>query len=81
MEGRRHDSALLRESSVLRRMSNHITTADGRIFSVYVDPAYPLSDGQILVATPDDFFTYQYQGKTNKNGKISLQAFQNSLVC
>jgi hypothetical protein len=81
MEGRRHDSALLRESSVLRRMSNHITTADGRIFSVYVDPAYPLSDGHILVATPDDFFTYQYQGKTNKNGKISLQAFQNSLVC
>jgi hypothetical protein len=26
------------------------------------------------------FFTYQYQGKTIKNGKIALQAFQNSLV-
>ena len=46
--GRRHDSALLRESCVLRQMSNHMTTADGRIFSVYGDPAYPLSDGHIL---------------------------------
>ena len=71
MEGRRHDSALLRESSVLRRMSNHITTADGRIFSVYVDPAYPLSDGHILVATPDDFL--------HTNIKVKLIIMERSL--
>jgi hypothetical protein len=39
---------LLRESCVLRQMSNHTTTADGRIFSECGDPAYPLSDGHII---------------------------------
>ena len=48
IEGRRHDAGMLRESRVLTQMQRHMTAPNGRLFSVYGDPAYPLSDGHIL---------------------------------
>ncbi|XP_069109973.1 uncharacterized protein [Argopecten irradians] len=43
MEGRRHDAALFRESSVEMQMRRHMTTRQGNTFVVYGDPAYPLT--------------------------------------
>lgn len=48
IEGRRHDAGMLRESEILTQMQAHMTTPGGRIFCVYGDPAYPLSDGHII---------------------------------
>lgn len=42
IEGRRHDAGMLRESGVEQQMQQHMTKANGEIYSVYVDPAYPL---------------------------------------
>ncbi|CAG2244686.1 unnamed protein product [Mytilus edulis] len=48
IEGRRHDAGMLRESDILAQMRVHMTTPQGRIFCIYGDPAYPVTDGYII---------------------------------
>jgi len=43
IEGRRHDAGMLRESDVEAQMEHHITNPNGEVYSMYGDPAYPLS--------------------------------------
>ena len=42
IEGRRHDSGMLTESGLLPQLEQHMTMADGNVYSLYGDPAYPL---------------------------------------
>lgn len=42
VEGRRHDSGMLRESGLLNQLEQRMTLNDGTIFSLYGDPAYPV---------------------------------------
>jgi len=39
---------MLRESEILTQMRAYMTTADGRVYCVYGDPAYPMTDGFII---------------------------------
>ena len=48
IEGCRHDAGMLRESEIWTQMRAHMTTADGRVYCVYGDPAYPMTDGFII---------------------------------
>ncbi|CAG2231528.1 unnamed protein product [Mytilus edulis] len=48
LEGRRHDAGMLRESDILTQMRVHMTSPEGRIFCIYGDPAYPVTDGYII---------------------------------
>ena len=43
VEGRRHDSAMLRMSAILPLMQRYCIDPNGAALSVYGDPAYPLS--------------------------------------
>lgn len=56
IEGRRHDAGLLRESGVEQQMQHHMTKANGEVYSVYGDPAYPLSP---YVIPPFEELLYQ----------------------
>ena len=42
MEGKRHDSGMLRESGLLQQLDVAMTKPDGHVYSLYGDPAYPL---------------------------------------
>ena len=42
MEGKRHDAGMLRESGLMDQLEQYMTMADGTIYSLYGDPAYPL---------------------------------------
>ena len=39
---------MLRESEMFTQMTAHMTTADGRIYCVYGDTAYLMTDGFII---------------------------------
>jgi hypothetical protein len=43
VEGRRHDAGMLRESRIEHQMYQHMTKPNNDVYSVYGDPAYPLS--------------------------------------
>ncbi|XP_072172794.1 uncharacterized protein [Diadema setosum] len=42
IEGRRHDSYMLRESGLLAGLERHSYDPEGNVLSIYGDPAYPL---------------------------------------
>lgn len=42
MEGKRHDSGMLRESNLLQRLIPNSIGFNNRILCIYRDPAYPL---------------------------------------
>ncbi|XP_045166893.2 uncharacterized protein LOC123530214 isoform X2 [Mercenaria mercenaria] len=42
VEGRRHDAGMLRETGLLDTLRQKMTMADGTIYSLYGDPAYPI---------------------------------------
>lgn len=41
-EGKRHDSGMLAESELLRKLQNHSFNLQGEPLCIYGDPAYPL---------------------------------------
>lgn len=41
---------MFRESEILTQLRAHMTTADGRIYCVYGDPAYPMTYGFIIAS-------------------------------
>ncbi|XP_062571196.1 uncharacterized protein LOC134233231 [Saccostrea cucullata] len=43
IEGRRHDAGMLRESDVEHQLQQYMTKANNDVYSLYGDPAYPLS--------------------------------------
>ena len=42
VEGKRHDSGMLRESGLLNQLQQHSFTPNGLVLCIYGDPAYPL---------------------------------------
>ena len=48
IEGCRRDADMLRESEIWTQMRAHMTTADGRVYCVYGDPVYPMTDSFII---------------------------------
>lgn len=51
LEGRRHDSGVLRESNLLATLTNLPALPDGGVYCIYGDPAYPLRP-QLMVPYP-----------------------------
>ncbi|CAC5423121.1 unnamed protein product [Mytilus coruscus] len=43
IEGRRHDTGLLRESGICGELQTHMTTPTGDIYVIYGDPAYSMT--------------------------------------
>ncbi|KAK3105969.1 hypothetical protein FSP39_009829 [Pinctada imbricata] len=43
IEGRRHVAGMLRESGIETQMQRYMTTQNNEVYSVYGDPAYPIS--------------------------------------
>lgn len=58
IEGKRHDSGMLRESRLLEDLEQSMTKPDGSVYCLYGDPAYPLRPQLIApfrgAVLPDD---------------------------
>ncbi|CAC5403562.1 unnamed protein product [Mytilus coruscus] len=80
IEGRRYDAGMLRESDILTQMRVHMTTPEGRIFCIYGDPAYPVTDGYIIAPFRGGVISNDFQQKNVSSTHLCGVGFWKSFV-